>query len=113
LTDSNWKKAVEYLCYKKRQVLLMQIMTPDELDPAYDGRVHLIDTESYDITDDRNMKMRITKSMLQAYQEALADMKADMKAFCSKHGVDYVSISTADPIERVLFNELLKAGIMA
>jgi uncharacterized protein (DUF58 family) len=113
LTDSNWKKAVEYLCYKKRQVLLMQILTPDELDPAYDGRVHLIDTESYDLTDDRNMKMRITKSMLQAYQEALTDMKADMKAFCSKHGVDYVSISTADPIERVLFNELLKAGIMA
>jgi uncharacterized protein (DUF58 family) len=113
LTESNWKKAVEYLCYKKRQVLLMQILTPDELDPAYDGRVHLIDSESYDITDDKNMKMRITKSMMQAYQEALADMKADMKAFCSKHGVDYVTISTADPIERVLFNELLKAGIMA
>ena len=36
-----------------------------------------------------------------------------MKAFCSKHGVDYVTISTENPIERVLFNELLKAGIMA
>ena len=91
----------------------MQILTPDELDPAYDGRVHLIDVESCDIADDKNMKMRITRSMLNAYQDALIDLKADMKAFCSKHGVDYVSISTAAPIERVLFNELLKAGIMA
>jgi uncharacterized protein (DUF58 family) len=113
LTESNWKKAVEYLCYKKRQVLLVQVLSPDELDPAYDGRVHLIDSESSDIADDRNMRMRITKSMLQAYQEALADFKADMKAFCSKHGVDYVTISTETPIERVLFNELLKVGIMA
>jgi hypothetical protein len=112
-TDSNWKKAVDYLCYKKRQVLLIQVMTPDEIDPAYDGRVNLIDSESVDVADFRNLKIRITRNMQQAYSEALADFKEDMKAFCSKHGVDYVSISTADPIERVLFNELLKAGIMA
>jgi uncharacterized protein (DUF58 family) len=112
-TKSDWKKAVDYLCYKKRQVLLVQIMTPDELDPAYDGRVHLIDSESCDIADGKNMRMRITKSMLKAYEEALSDFKADMKAFCSKRGVDYVTISTEHPIERVLFNELLKAGIMA
>jgi uncharacterized protein (DUF58 family) len=113
LTESNWKKAVEYLCYKKRQVLLVQILTPDELDPAYDGRVHLIDSESVDVADTKNMRMRITKSMMQAYNEALTDFKADIKAFCSKHGVDFVSISTEHPIEKVLFNELLKAGIMA
>ena len=28
-TDSDWKKAVVYLCYKKRQVLLVQIATPE------------------------------------------------------------------------------------
>ena len=93
--------------------LTVIISTPDELDPAYDGRVHLIDSEACDLTDNKNIKLRITKSMMNAYQEALRDMKADMKAFCSKHGVDYVTLSTADPIERVLFNELLKAGIMA
>jgi len=112
LTESDWKKAVDYLCYKKRQVLLVQILTPDELDPAYDGRVHLIDSESCDIADNKNMRMRITKSMLKAYEEALADFKADMKNFCSRRGVDYISISTENSIERVLFNELLKTGIM-
>ena len=111
-TDSNWKKAVDYLCYKKRQVLLVQIMTPDEIDPAYDGRFSLIDSESVDLADSRNMKLRITRSMLLAYAEALRDFKLDMKTFCSKRGVDYISISTGEPIERVLFNELLKAGIM-
>ena len=47
-TDSNWKKAVDYLVYKKRQVLLVQVMTPDEIEPIYDGRLNLIDSEAED-----------------------------------------------------------------
>ncbi len=112
-TESNWKNAVDYLCYKNRQVLLVQIMTPEESDPSYDGRVNLIDSESLDVADPKNMKMKITKSMLKAYEEAMADFKADMKSFCSKRGVDYISIRTDMPIEKVLFGELLKVGIMA
>ena len=46
LTEGNWKKAVDYLLYKKRQVLLLQILTPEELEPTYTGRVNLIDSES-------------------------------------------------------------------
>ena len=113
LTESNWKKAVDYLCYKKRQVLLVQILTPDEIDPAYDGRVHLIDSESCDIADNKNMRIRITKSMLKAYEEAMRDFKQDIKDFCSKRDADFISLRTDEPIERVLFSELLKVGIMA
>jgi len=113
LTDSNWKKAVDYLCYKKRQVLLVQIMLPEEADPSYSGHVNLIDSESVDMADSKNMKIKITGSMLNAYEEALKDFYQDIKTFCSKRGVDYISLRTDTPIERVLFSELLKVGIMA
>jgi hypothetical protein len=112
-TESNWKKAVDYLCYKKRQVLLVQIMTPEEIDPTYDGRVQLIDSESEDLMDSRNMRMKITRSMQKAYEEAMNDFREDIKSFCSKRGVEYISVSTDAPIEKVLFEELLKVGIMA
>ena len=112
-TDSNWKKAVDYLCYKRRQVLLVQIMSPEEVDPSYDGRVNLIDSESVDLSDTKNMRVKITRSLQKAYDEALADFKQDIKTFCSKRGVDFISVRTDQPIERVLFSELLKVGIMA
>ena len=51
--------------------------------------------------------------MQKAYEEALADYREDMKAFCNKRGVDYVTLSTDMPLEKVLFNQLLKVGIMA
>lgn len=112
LTRKDWKKAIDYLTYKKRQVLVLQLLSPDEVDPAYSGRVNLIDVESGDIGDPRNMKLKITRSLQLAYQEALRDLKADIKSFCTSRGADFISVTTDKPIERMLFGELLKAGIM-
>ena len=111
-TESNWKKAVDYLCYKRRQVMLVQIMSPEEADPSYDGRVNLIDSESVDLSDTKNMRIRITRTRQKAYEEALADFKQDIKTFCSKRGVDFISLRSDERIERALFAELLKVGIM-
>ena len=111
-TDSNWKKAVDYLSYKKRQVLLLQVLTPEEIDPSYDGRVNLLDSEAVDAADTKNMKIKITRSLLKAYEEALEEFRAEIKSFCAKRGADFVSVNTEIPIEKMLFGELLKVGIM-
>ena len=111
-TKNDWKKAVDYLCYKKRQVLLIQIMTPDEIEPVYDGRLNLIDSEAEDLADTRNMKLRITRSLQLAYKEALDDYKANIKDFCVSRGAEFISIDSDQKIEKMLFGELLKVGIM-
>ena len=112
-TDTDWKKAVDYLCYKKRQVLLVQVLTPDEIDPLYTGRVNLIDSEAEDIADTKNMKIKIDRASQLAYEEAMKAILDDLKTFCNSRGAAFVSISTDQPIEKVLFKELLKVGIMA
>ena len=111
-TESDWKKAVDYLCYKKRQVLLIQVLSPEEKDPSYSGRVNLIDAESGSLEDGRNMRMRITKSRLLAYQEAMRDMTEGIREFSVSRGVEFISVSCDQPIEKMLFGELLKVGIM-
>lgn len=112
-TDSDWKKAVDYLCYKKKQVLLVQILTPEEIDPLYTGRINLIDSESVDLSDAKNMRLRITRSLQQAYEEAMKDMIAEIKSFCASRDANFITVSCDKPIEKVLFGELLKVGIMA
>ena len=111
-TDSDWRRAVDYLSYKKRQVLLIQVMTPEERDPTYSGRVNLIDSESEDITDTKNMKMNIDISAQMAYEEALKDLESDLYNFCVSRGATFITIPTDQPIEKVLFKELLKVGIV-
>ncbi len=112
-TDSDWKSAVDYLCYKKRQVLLVQVMTPEEVDPLYMGRVNLIDSESLDIADEKNIKIKIDRASQRAYEDALYDLVEDIRSFCNSRGAAFASVCTDQPIEKVLFKELLKVGIMA
>ena len=112
-TDSDWQKAVDYLCYKQRQVLLIQVVTPEEVDPSYTGRVHLVDIESETLEDERNMKIKIDRSFQVAYEQAMADIQEELKSFCTSRGADYVTLCTDQPIEKALFKELLKVGIMA
>lgn len=113
LTDNDWKKAVDFLLYKKQQVLLIQILTPEEIDPSYMGRINLIDLESVDLADAKNMKIKIDSAAQRAYEEALNAMKSDIALYCKKRDVDFISISTDTPIETVLFKELMKVGIMS
>lgn len=111
-TESDWKKAVDFLCYKKRQVLLVQVLAPEDRDPSYSGRVNLIDSESADALDERNMKINATRGMQLAYAEALKDYLADMRSFCTSRGAEFVSVTCDKPIEKELFGELLKTGIL-
>lgn len=110
-TESDWKKAVDYLLYRKRQVVLIQVIAPQEADPNYSGRVTLIDSESDGVEDPKNMKMNITRGMLNAYEEALHDYIYDMRAFCVTRGVDVINVSCDAPIEKAIFQQLMNIGI--
>ena len=112
-SDSDWKKGVDYLVYKKKQVLLVQIHSPDELDPSYTDRINLIDSESTDMADARNMKIRINKSMQQAFKEAVAAFFDDIQDFCKRREAGFISLDCEKSIEKELFSELLKRGTVS
>ncbi len=112
-TDTDWRAAVDYLCYKKRQVLLIQVLTPDEVDPLYTGRLNLIDSESVSLEDSKNMRIKIDRASQVAYQRALDTIRDDLNSFANSRGAAFLSVCTDRPIENVLFKELLKVGIIA
>jgi uncharacterized protein (DUF58 family) len=110
LTENNWKKAVDFLRFHKRQVMLIQVLSPEEIDPRYNGRTFLKDIEAEDILDDRNMKLKITKSNYLAYKEALSDYIQDIKQFCSARSVRFFSVNSETPVEKLIFGKLLESG---
>ena len=105
-TESDWKQAVEYLLYRKREVLLVQVLTAAEANPDYFGRMQLLDSEASDVDDRKNLRMRITKSEYKAYLQALNEYLEDMKQFCRSRNVGYVVVNTAKPVEKELLNQL-------
>lgn len=112
LTENEWKKAVDLFCYNKRQVLIVQVLAQEEISPAYMGRMNLIDSESLDLFDGKNLKMRVTGAMHQAYDKACRAIREDIRKFCVSRGVGFVSLSTQIPVQKAIFQELLKVGLL-
>jgi hypothetical protein len=59
------------------------------------------------------MKIKIDRASLRAYSQAMLEHTTELKQFCASRGASFVTICTDEPIERALFKELLKVGIMA
>ncbi len=112
-SDEDWRRGVDYLLYKKKQILLTQVFSPEEVDPSYTDRVNLIDSESTDMADPRNMKIRINKSMQLAFREAVDAFYADIRDFCKRRDAGFIALNCEKPIERELFSELLKRGTVS
>ncbi|MCL2847281.1 MAG: DUF58 domain-containing protein [Firmicutes bacterium] len=106
LTHSDYKKAVDYLLYRRRQVMLIQVLSPEELNPDYNGKRQLLDSESDGILDSRNMKMRINRQTLKIYQQALTDYKQEIQSFCASRGVPFFSVSSSENVEKLIFEKL-------
>lgn len=112
LTDNDWKSAVDYLLYKKREVMLVHLLSTEEMNPAYNGRMVLIDSESHDKLDEKNMKMKISKSEFESYQRALSDFLGDMKAFCAGRQMSYLLLNSDENIEKSLFEQLYEMEVV-
>lgn len=111
-TESDWKKAIDFLLYNRREVMLIQVLSPDEMYPDFDGRVHLIDSESIDLGDGKNMRLAVTKKMMAAYQTALNDYEEEIVNFCASRNVTFLSVLSDDPIEKVIFEKGYEAEVI-
>lgn len=109
--ENDWHNAVDFLCFKKRQVLLIQMLTMDEINPLSSGKYDLIDAESIELEDARNMKVHVTRSIQKAYENALKEIIKEIRDFCISRNVDFISVNTDMQIERMLFSEFLRANM--
>lgn len=99
--------AVKYLLYKKQEVILVHILAPEELNPDIEGQIRLLDSETDEARD-----ISVTPALLKQYDKALNSFINNIREFCTRMGVAYIQISTAESIEKIVFEEFTGAGIL-
>lgn len=99
--------AVKYLLYKKQDVVLIHVLSPEELNPYMEGQVRLKDSETGETRD-----IAVTPAIMKQYEKELNLFINNIKEFSSRMGVAYIQVSSAEPVEKVVFEEFTKAGIV-
>ena len=107
LFDPDWKQALQVIASAKYEVTLLQLLSPEELDPPFLGELKLIDSET-------NADVEITADfdLLQRYKANLLAWQEEIDQFCAKRSIRYIPLDTAIPLQELLFSHLRRQSIL-
>jgi uncharacterized protein (DUF58 family) len=107
LLDPGADRVIRELAATGSELIVLHILSPDELDPAIEGDLRLLDSETgdgLDVTIDL-ATLDDYKARLAAWQEGFADLAAKRRA-------TYVSLSTEVPLADLVFAELRRRRVV-
>jgi hypothetical protein len=90
------------------QVSIIQVLSPEEMTPAPEGMLRLLDSET-----SSSMRINLEPALVKAYQSELRKFSQDWKSFCHDHGMNYSQVLTSQPLKDVLLEKLTRCGIVA
>ena len=108
LTDNDYKKAINYLKDKHRDVTCIQLLNEDEINPDFSGKTIFFDSED----NKRTYKKNIKKEHIKAYTMALEYIKNEINSYCTSRGANYMFVSTKESVDRIILHEAIKKEIV-
>ena len=108
LTDSDYENAIDYLADKKRDVLCVQVLTGEEINPKVRGKNVFYDSEDMG----RSYRKNINKDIIRAYRAAVKYVQDRLRNYCNARGAEYILVTDDKPVDEIFFEQLTELGVM-
>ena len=108
LTDADYENAIDYLADKKRDLLCVQVLSQEELNPKIRGKNVFHDSEAPSKTYRKN----IGRDVIRAYREAVQYVQDRLLNYCNSRGADYMLVRDDKPVEEIFFDKFTAAGVL-
>nr|WP_300003805.1 DUF58 domain-containing protein [Tissierella sp.] len=106
LFTDDFKETIKYLSYMKQSIIVIQILSEEELNPNYSGDIRFIDSETL-----LGKDVSLTPETMNSYAKTLDSFLAEIKETCNKYGAFYSLVNNSD-IEEIIFDNLINTGIL-
>lgn len=107
LDKGGFDAGFRYLLGRELDIYVVQILSPQELEPDLAGDLKLVDVEDEDVAEITVSKLLLDKykANLQAYCESIRD-------YCLKRGISYSLAVTNNPFETLILSYLRQRGLL-
>lgn len=95
------------LAARGHEIVVVHLLSPDEVDPPLGGDLRLLDVETGD-----PQEVSIDGGMRDLYRRRLAAWQDEIRAACQARDARYVPLTTDSPLERVVLKELRQYGVI-
>jgi len=107
LDAGGYADGLKALLQRRFDVVLLHVVSEDELEPGLQGDLTLVDAEG-----GTAREVSVDRWALERYQERLAQHFEAAERFCARHGIDYLRTSTAMPFEELILHHLRRGGFL-
>ena len=107
LSPEGYQDGLDALLQAGLDVVVLQVLSPQELEPEAGGDVEFEDAETGEI-----VQVSLTPRMLAVYRERLDAWCAAAEQACAQRGIVYARVSTAEPLEDVLLDRMRRLAIL-
>ena len=107
LLDPAADRVIRELAATRSELIVLHVLSPDELDPPLEGDLRLVDSESgegVDVTADL--------ATLDAYRTRLAEWKQGLADLAARRRASYVDLATDVPLNDLIFAELRRRRVL-
>lgn len=108
LTDDDYERAIDKFAECRRDILCIQVLSRDELNPQYRGKMHLFDSEN----PGRFFRKKIDKDRINAYKEALQYVVNRIKNYCESRGGFYMLVPGYEKLFDVFFGKMTDLEVL-
>lgn len=106
LSEPGYEEGIKRLRYAKHDVVMAQVLAPQELKPELLGDVRLVDAET-----DVGVDVSANRATLQAYAKRLSVFLDDVQSFAHRHSSSYLLANTATPFEELVLRQFRALGL--
>jgi uncharacterized protein (DUF58 family) len=107
MDKGGYETGLRYLIGRKYDLYAIQLLSPEEIDPALTGDLCLRDIEDGDLAD-----ITVSRALLNRYKQNLRAYCGQLRDFCSRRGVTYMFTSTAVPFDQLVLTYLRQRGLL-
>lgn len=108
LTDDNYESAIDRFAEQKRDILCVQVLSREELNPQLRGKMHLFDSENQA----KFFRKKIDQDVVRAYKDALKYVTDRIRLYCESRGGAYLLAPAYATLPEIFFENLMDMGVV-
>ena len=108
LTDENYEAAIDRLAEQKRDILCVQILAREELNPQMRGKMHLFDSEDQS----KFFRKKIDQDVVRAYKSALKYVTDRIRLYTESRGGQYILAPAHTDVSEIFFDKFMDMGVV-
>ena len=108
LTDENYEAAIDRLAEQKRDILCVQILSREEINPQIRGKMHLFDSEDQS----RFFRKKIDQDVVRAYKDALKYVTDRIRLYCESRGGQYILAPSYTELSEIFLDKFIDMGVV-